>query len=227
MPPLYLKNAEMRSDARLKTRSEEQEKRFSFALMEMSRMYSYKECEVVVLPQKTDLRSFPEGSGKALLRNGDQLVFGESVKVMRADGLAPTDFTIETHDRVGGHGTFRLRGLNECVGEDVAVANLERLDIQAEMPSSLCLFNPCTWGLVNPDDYERRGWVRCAAALELRAIPPHRPLLRCPRSCSRRSAALSSRSPNTTGASPTCRILMWAGCSAYVSGRDPSKSTAT
>ena len=46
----------------LATRDKEMERRFSFSLTQMSRIYSFNKCEVIVLPDKDGPETFPGGA---------------------------------------------------------------------------------------------------------------------------------------------------------------------
>ena len=60
MPPLYKEANHLQGE--LLDRSPEQRRQFSFALWEMSRLYSYRDIQVIVLPQAADKQQFPGGA---------------------------------------------------------------------------------------------------------------------------------------------------------------------
>jgi hypothetical protein len=71
----------------LPERTEEETRRFLFALAEMSRMYAYGGCDVVVLKESRLPEDFPDGSGEALFRAGATVELdGSDVWLLAADG---------------------------------------------------------------------------------------------------------------------------------------------
>jgi hypothetical protein len=127
----------------------------------MSRLYAYKECEVLVLPQRVDLKSFPKGTGAALLRKGIRMAIrGREAVILNGDGkgvavpLAATDGnTSPTRPLTGAELTIG----KDCSPVDGRVGEV----IEAKVGDGrvvVHLSNVCAWGRVNMDPYEQRGW---------------------------------------------------------------------
>ena len=116
---------------------------------QMSRMYAYKEVEVIVLPQRADPDNWGE-NGKALFQDGDKIELqGTSVKVLTGAMRG------EEYDNCSTNGEGQVITLKNLVGRKLVEA------IEAADGDAKCSFsNVCRWGRVNPDPYQCRGWVR-------------------------------------------------------------------
>ena len=71
MPAMYMESNGYALGAELLQRTEEEERRFTYALWEMSRLYAYKDCNVIALPEYATPSDFPAGTGEPLLQHGD------------------------------------------------------------------------------------------------------------------------------------------------------------
>ena len=144
--------------APLPERTAEETKRFSFALSEMSRMYAYGRCEVVVLKDSRPPNVFPDGSGEVLFREGATVELeGNTVWLLDAAGSRTTVKWVGGAKNGSGQKVV-LGKVEGKVGEKlVAVEGAELGD------ASLTDFflNCCGWGLARADKYEDRGWCVC------------------------------------------------------------------
>ena len=147
MPELYFRHNGL-SRSIFPGRTLVDERQFTFALWEMSRIYAFSEVNVMVLPQEAEPSRFPEGSGAALLRNGDRVqLVGQDVRVLSgaAEGM------VISYAAENGNGEeAELAGLQtDLVTEPI---HIRAGDASASM------LNTCAWGRVNPDPYWNRGW---------------------------------------------------------------------
>ena len=101
MPAEYFSANEL-PNAPMMDRTFAEQRQFGFALSEMTRLYVFRECEVIVLPRCESPSDFPGTTGEPLLRNGDRLeVDGGEVycqvthapTALFASHLRPTDST--------------------------------------------------------------------------------------------------------------------------------------
>ena len=134
----------------LPQRTKEETRRFLFALTEMSRMYAYGGCDVVVLKESRPPQDFPNGSGEALFRAGATVELdGGDVWLLAADGQRS----------------------QVCVRDAAKCGDGQRVTLGAEVKgeigemvagqgggASFEFHNRCLWGFARPDPYEHRGW---------------------------------------------------------------------
>ena len=143
-----------------------EERHFSFALAEMSRLYAYRDVSVLVMPEPATPSAFSNGGGTPLLRNGDRV---------RLDG---TDVVLLTGL---GKGTVLNWSATNGNGEVITLDHLEGSTtelIERRVENATCRFtNPCRWGRINSDPYRNRGWVPFGRDLtremaDTRSVPP-------------------------------------------------------
>lgn len=115
----------------------------------MSRLYSYRQCEVVVMPQLEDIGLFPEGTGVALMRNGQAIVVSADGTV-RVEGSQEPILCREVVNCTGDEARLVLSGLQERAGELIEVEGVGGV--------RAVFFNHCAWGIYNPEAYNTRGW---------------------------------------------------------------------
>ena len=157
LPQMAPRNAPLHliGGAPLPERTAEETKRFSFALSEMSRMYAYGRCEVVVLKDSRPPNVFPDGSGEVLFKEGATVELeGNTVWLLDAAGSRTTVKWVGGAKNGSGQKVV-LGKVEGKVGEKlVAVEGAELGD------ASLTDFflNCCGWGLARADKYEDRGW---------------------------------------------------------------------
>ena len=134
----------------LPQRTDKETRRFQFALTEMSRMYAYGGCDVVVLKESRPPQDFPTGSGEALFRAGATVELdGGDVWLLAADGQRS----------------------QVCVRDAAKCGDGQRVTLGAEVKgeigemvagqgggASFEFHNRCLWGFARPDPYEHRGW---------------------------------------------------------------------
>ena len=160
LPQMAPRNAPLHliGGAPLPERTAKETKRFSFALSEMSRMYAYGRCEVVVLKDSRPPDAFPDGSGEVLFREGATVELeGNTVWLLDAAGSRTTVKWVGGAKNGSGQKVV-LGKVEGKVGEKlVAVEGAELGD------ASLTDFflNCCGWGLARADKYEDRGWCVC------------------------------------------------------------------
>ena len=90
MPAEYFSANEL-PKAPMMDRTFAERRQFGFALSEMTRLYVFRECKVIVLPRCESPSQFPGTTGEPLLRNGDRLeIAGGEVyyQVIRAPAAA-------------------------------------------------------------------------------------------------------------------------------------------
>lgn len=134
----------------LSPRTEPETRRFLFALTEMSRMYAYGGCDVVVLKKSRAPELFPEDSGKALFHAGDVVeLHGSDVWLLDADGQR-TAVSVPDAAKNGG-------GQRVTLGPEVKGKIGEKIAGQKD-GASFELNNRCLWGFARADPYEDRGW---------------------------------------------------------------------
>jgi hypothetical protein len=172
---------------------------FGFSLWEMSRLYSFKDVEVVVLSQLVAAAAFPQGTGAPSLRNGTVLhVSAGGLCRMTSDGGVPVGSPLLTRtctNETAHDVRVVLSGLREEVGELIE----HRAD-----GVSLVLSNGCGWGLLNAEPYECRGWVRATVAVPnstARSVPNSTPWSR-PASCCVLNATTPAMSPQLLPSAP-------------------------
>ena len=149
MPDLYRENNELTTHT-LAQRTREEGRRFTFALWEMSRLYAYQGCEVLVVPQYTEPSAFPNLSGVPRFHNGDVATFTneKDIKVETQSGA-----TIYMRDvaknGVAGTEVYLELGSEPSLGETIEVTVGD---------ATASFQNVCTWGRVSRDKYRDRGW---------------------------------------------------------------------
>ena len=150
MPDLYFRANCLSSTSAMEDRTALEAAQFRFALWEMSRLYAFHECEVVVLPQSSAPHTFPQGTGEPLLRNGAVLLVAADGHVT-LEGAADTGPLLCRHvvNQTGRQVRLMLSGLSEQAGETIE-AHADGV--------SVTLSNCCAWGAINTEPYERRGW---------------------------------------------------------------------
>ena len=134
----------------LPQRTGKETRRFLFALSEMSRMYAYGGCDVVVLSSSRPPKAFPSGSGEALFRAGDTVELdGSDVWLLAANGQ---------RSEVCVSGVAKNGSKQRVVlGAEVLGTIGERVAGQCD-GASFELDNRCLWGFARKDPYEDRGW---------------------------------------------------------------------
>ena len=148
MPDKYFAHNELARDEYL-GRTPLEQRQFTFALAEMSRMYAYHEVSVIVLPRLADPNHFNDGSGAPLLRNGDQVKL-DGTDVVVLSGLAKG--IVLNWCATNGQGeVITLNNLQGHVTEKI---------VRSAGNASCSFSNTCQWGRINPDPYPNRGWVR-------------------------------------------------------------------
>jgi hypothetical protein len=125
-----------------------EEKQFTYAMWDMSRMYAYS--YVIVLPKPTDITKFPGDTSAPLLTKDMKLVLdGEDVLVEGTDPPIVIRYCVKNGKaKTDGSQSFTLdRDL--AIGKDVefTVGSLK-----------VVLSNVCGWGRVSPLPYQNRGW---------------------------------------------------------------------
>jgi hypothetical protein len=136
----------------LPKRTREEERRFLFALTEMSRMYAYGGCDVVVLKKSRLPEDFPDGSGEALFRAGATVELdGSDVWLLAADGQRSQPQVCVRDAATCGDGQRATLGseIRGEIGEKVAGQS---------GGASFEFHNRCLWGFARADPYENRGW---------------------------------------------------------------------
>ena len=129
-------------------------RQFAFALTEMSRMYAFHECIVLVFPEPADPLAFPAGAGEPLLRAGDTLRLEKNVAEI-IDGRAQGQRVF----LVSGGGSGQQITLDASAFASPASSH-GVIDLCAADGARGQIRNVCAWGLVNQDAYQRRGTLR-------------------------------------------------------------------
>jgi hypothetical protein len=142
--------AHLTRDVTLPQRTEKETRRFLFALSEMSRMYAYGGCDVVVLKESRPPQDFPNGSGEALFREGATVELdGSDVWLLAADGQ---------RSEVCVPGAAK-NGSGQRVTLDAKVSGKINEKVAGQSgDASFELDNRCQWGFAREDKYQDRGW---------------------------------------------------------------------
>ena len=134
----------------LPQRTKEETRRFLFALTEMSRMYAYGGCDVVVLKESRPPQAFPDGSGEALFHTGAIVELdGSNVRLLAADGQRSGVCVPGAAKHGSGQRVTLGAEVRGKIGEKVAGQSGD---------ASFELDNRCLWGFAREDPYENRGW---------------------------------------------------------------------
>ena len=142
--------AHLTRDVALPQRTKKEELRFLFALTEMSRMYAYGGCDVVVLKESRPPQDFPNGSGEALFREGATVELdGSNVWLLADDGQRSEVCVPDAAKNGGGQRVTLAAEVTGKIGEKVAGQSGD---------ASFELANRCLWGFARADPYENRGW---------------------------------------------------------------------
>ena len=142
--------AHLTRDVALPQRTKKEELRFLFALTEMSRMYAYGGCDVVVLKDSRPPQDFPNGSGKALFRAGATVELdGSDVWLLTANGQRSEVCVPGAAKNGSGQRVTLGAGVTGKINEKVAGQSGD---------ASFELANRCLWGFARADPYEHRGW---------------------------------------------------------------------
>ena len=145
--------AHLTRGAALPPRTEPETRRFFFALAEMSRLYAYGGCDVLVLNKMRPPEDFPARSGDALFQCGATVELdGSEVWLLDDDGQR-TNVCVPDKARNGGRQRVTLGPeIRGKIGEIVA---------GQKDGASFELDNRCLWGFTRPDAYEDRGCIQC------------------------------------------------------------------
>ena len=149
MAPMHAP-AHLTRDLALPERTKAETRRFLFALTEMSRMYAYGRCDVVVLKDSRPPEAFPNGSGGALFRAGATVELDGSNVWLLADDGQRSEVCVRGAAENGG-------GQRVMLGAEVRGTIGEKIAGQCD-GASFDLNNRCFWGFARADPYENRGW---------------------------------------------------------------------
>lgn len=152
----------------LRDRSPRENAEFSFALLEMSRLYSFGRCEVVVLPKTRVLEQFPGETGVPLLRDGDRLEILPDGRATALSGDAKgLPLTVVKNPPQGAGASQQAAATPLVAIASSPDCGSAGLDAAFEAPVKLrCaekgtvaeVLNLTAWGLVSCDAYHQRGW---------------------------------------------------------------------
>ena len=134
----------------LPQRTDKETLRFLFALAEMSRMYAYGGCDVVVLRENRPPQDFPYGSGEALFREGATVELdGSDVWLLDANGQRSEVCVPGAAKNGSGQRVTLTAEVRGKIGEKVA-GQCNGASFEFD--------NRCLWGFARADPYEHRGW---------------------------------------------------------------------
>lgn len=110
----------------------------------MSRLYSYKDCHVIVLPQPGRLEYFPGATGAPLLQNGDEVQADGPSHITVTAGLAK-GIVMDAHvgASVAAGTTTKIGGLSGQVGERVDLCFGKDPAVHGAWTDNIC-----SWGHV-------------------------------------------------------------------------------
>eukprot|EP00900_Chrysochromulina_parva_P017690 jgi/Chrpa1/25922/Chrysochromulina_OHIO_Genome00027199-RA len=154
MPSIYFEHNGIKrpetisKDGPYADRSALEEKQFTYAMWDMSRMYAYS--HVIVLPKPTDNTKFPGDTSAPLLAKDMKLVLdGEDVLVEGTDPPIVVRYCVKNGKaKTDGSQSFTLdRDLAFDDNVEFTVGSLK-----------VVLSNVCGWGRVSPLPYHKRGW---------------------------------------------------------------------